>query len=49
MLKITDSKVFSTIEADITNGELFKAMKAINEEAITNKDALITEDNCKDD
>ena len=47
MLKITDSKVFSTIEADITNGELFKAMKAINEEAITNKDALITEDNCK--
>ena len=47
MLKITDSTVFRTLEADITNGELFKAMRAINEEAISNKNALVTEDNCK--
>lgn len=47
MLKITDSDIFKIIEGDITNGELFKAMKSINEVAITDKDALITEDNCK--
>ena len=47
MLKITDSYVFKSIESEISNGQLYDAMKEINEEAIRNKNALITEANCK--